>query len=270
MLVTLVLLAVAALPGCGGDDVGAPAADQAYDGPLYLPSDEMDKGDPLRRTGAAGEVVECRTPVTGGFSDGVYDNGAAADDPDGALDNARSEWGFDGAQDGFTVAAQDDDRALYVYEVDGVAKQALIVHDGETIDGDGWYLESWARCDWAEFPDEVTDEAGLLVWTDRSGERVSTREVVSYPGPEHCDWQDITFIQLGRTTYVDTVDRYARKYVKAEPQLDVVLPDDAVATGFSRDGEELWVSADRRWVYVGADASSVDAWPDARQAYGCE
>ena len=54
--------------------------------------------DPLTmRTGAAGPLVECDSKVTGGFSDGLYDDGAVASDPAGAIEMAAHEAGFDGA-----------------------------------------------------------------------------------------------------------------------------------------------------------------------------
>jgi len=86
---------------------------------------------------------------------------------------------------------------LYTYEVDRRVKQAMIVHRGKAVDGGtGWYVESWARCDWAELPAALGDALGLEVWTDPSGRRVATGRVVSSRGPEHCDWQDMTFLSI--------------------------------------------------------------------------
>jgi len=48
-------------------------------------------------------------------------------------------------------------------------KQAVIVHDGpatEGAGGPGWYVESWARCDYSELPAYFTDSIGLRIWTD--------------------------------------------------------------------------------------------------------
>ena len=82
--------------------------------------------------------MDCTTWGMGGISgQKVYAEGATADSPLKALDVARSERAFDGVQDGLKVAAQEPDRVLYVAEVDGVIKQAVIVHDGPATEGAG-------------------------------------------------------------------------------------------------------------------------------------
>ena len=68
---------------------------------------------------------------------------------------ARSARGFGGVQEGPRVAKQEDHRVLHVLEVEGVVKQAVIVHDGPTTEGaggPGWYVKSWARCDYSGLP----------------------------------------------------------------------------------------------------------------------
>ena len=55
--------------------------------------------------------------------------------PRQALEVAQSEGGFSGVQEGLLVAKEEDDRVLYVVEVDGVVKQAVIVHDGPATEG---------------------------------------------------------------------------------------------------------------------------------------
>lgn len=78
------------------------------------------------------------------------------------------------------VAAESDDRVLYVAEVAGRPKAALIVHDGrgsEGAGGDGWYAESWAVCDLVELPADFVEELGYEVWTDTDGHIVPTRRL---------------------------------------------------------------------------------------------
>lgn len=71
------------------------------------------------------------------------------------------------------------------------------MHRGPAVDGrTGWYVESWARCDWAELPPELAEALGLDVWTDASGRRVPTTRAASSRGPEHCNWDDMTFLSL--------------------------------------------------------------------------
>ena len=82
----------------------------------------------------------------------------------------RGSGTVDGPEEGLTVAARTDDRVLHVSEVDGVAKQAVIVHDGPAAAAR--VVESWARCDWSDLPDAVAtryerDGKHLLLSADR-------------------------------------------------------------------------------------------------------
>lgn len=158
---------------------------------------------------------------------------------------------------------------LYTYEVDRRVKQAMIVHRGTALDGEiGWYVESWARCDWAELPPELANDLGLEVWTDESGRRVPTSRVASSRGPEHCDWQDMTFLSLdegdldGDQTYVEHPhpelypDYFTVPYARKAD-----LPADARDTGYEHDGQHLWLLApDQSRAFVGMP-DSVAVWP---------
>ena len=148
----------------------APTASRPYTGPLHVP-----RGLGTHpRAGAAGEVVQCRHFGTGGFEDsGIHSEGETADSPEQALDVGISEASFEGGQDGLAVAAHTDDRVLFVREVDGVVKQAVIVHDGpgtEGAGGPGWYVESWARCDWSELATTDAVALWMQIWTDHEGQ----------------------------------------------------------------------------------------------------
>ena len=266
----LVALCLSSLAGCGEDDVRAgDPAEHAYDGPLVV-----SRGEAVHpRAGAAGNVVDCTTWGSGGTSGaGVYAEGATADSPAKALEVARSEGGFGGVQEGLLVAAQEDDRVLYVVEVDGVVKEAVIVHDGPATKGaggPGWYVESWATCDYSELPRSFTDSIGLQVWQDTNGHAVPTTTLESWTGPEHCDWQSMTFLDLGRATYVrapqsDLGDHFAERY-----RAHATLPAEAVDTGYQRDGDRLWLSPDKERIYVGTRAD-VEVWPRTTRPLGCD
>lgn len=265
---------LAGLAACadGGQGEEPPSASPGhYTGRLYVSSEGLDRHDPVAKMGAAGEAITCRTPMTGGFNDpaeGPYDNGATSGTPEGAIEVALGEGGFDGASDGFEQVAADDDRVLFSYEVDGVTKQALIVHDGPTISEDGWYLESWARCDWAEFPDDVIASTPYLIWQDADGQNVSTTEVEATVGPEHCDWQDLTFLHVPGTTYLGGAHGFALRFVEEKPRADIPLPDDAVDSGYSRDGDHLWFAPNESVAYVGS-RQSVDTWPRMTEPLLC-
>ena len=255
---------VSALTGCGSTVVGA--TDIGYDGSLYAP---------VARWGAAGQVVDCDLHgVRGGNnSEGLYDNGEAADSPEAALEVAVSESGIDGVTKGYAQARAEENRVLFVYTRDESVKQAVVVRDGPTLGDEGWYVESWARCDYAELPSAIAEELGLQIWTDENGNPVSTRDVRAWEGPEHCDWDEMTFL------YLDSDDEHAyvrnpdaellEDFFTEDYRSDVALPADAVDTGYRRDGNTLWLSANRARVYVGDDPKAVEAWPRTTQRLGC-
>ena len=268
--VLLAAVLVGTLTGCGpGRPTTGESASSAYPGPLVVPRDQATHP----RAGAAGEVVACDTWGRGGLQDGeVYAEGATADSPEEALEVARSEWLVDGPLEGLLLAAEEPDRVLWVLEVDAVVKLAVVVRDGpatEGAGGDGWYVESWARCDSVELPASWTDEIGLLVWRDAAtGEPVPTTELEAWRGPEHCDWQSMVLLYLDGRMYVrepvpDLADSFDEEW-----QASTELPADAVDTGYERDGEHLWLSADRRRVFVGSP-DDVELWPQARPEFGC-
>jgi hypothetical protein len=262
------LLALSA-GACG--DVGVVAGTSAvhtYDGPLYLTRDEAEHP----RAGAAGDVVDCGTFGGGGFHQThVYAEGATADSPEQALKVAQSEGGFGGVHEGLRVAKQEDDRVLFVLEVEDVVKQAIIVRDGPATKGAGgagWYVESWAHCDFSELPRTLTDSLGLQIWTDSTGRPVPTATIESWIGPEHCNWQSMTFLHLGKAVYVrdpqpDLEEFFAEAYAEHSQ-----LPRDAVDTGFERDEDHLWLSPDRQRAFVGTNGD-VEVWPRAIRRLGC-
>jgi hypothetical protein len=258
-----------AIGGCGQADLtsGEPL-ENSYAGPLYVPRGVAERPG----AGAAGEVVDCDTWGSGGFSDvAVYAEGATANSAEDALKVASGERLFGGVQEGLRVAKQEEDRVLYVLEVSGVVKQAIIVRNGpatEGAGGPGWYVESWAHCDYSEFPSFFTDSLGQQIWTDSSGRPAPTTTIESWPGPEHCDWQSMTFLQLGAAVYVrdpqpDLADYFADPYDQ-----HAELPPEAVDTGFERNGDHLWLSPDEQRAFVGTQ-NDVEVWPRTIKPLGC-
>lgn len=111
------------------------------------------------------------------------------------------------------------------------------------------------------------------VWT-RDGRPVSTNELATMAGPDHCGWGSATFLLIGWPpgTFAATAAR-ARQYIRdphgviqvpdREPlQRDVKLPADARATGYRLGAIELYLSPsdEDRWIYV-VGPSNVERWP---------
>jgi hypothetical protein len=268
--VALAMLAVAAVasacansggttPGGGtsGATVATPApAEHPYDGPL-----DAGPNAAHQDAGAAGNVVDCDTWGGGASETNVpYADGATTDRPEQAL---HEEGILSGTPDGLRVAKVEADRVLYVLEVNDVVKEAVIVHDGpatEGAGGPGWYVESWAACDASEFSRSYTDSIGLQIWTDAAGRPVPTTKIQAWRGPEHCNWDSMTFLELGKATYVRDAQTDLAEYFADPYQAHAELPDSAVATGYERDGQQLWLSADEQLAYVGT-TSDVEVWP---------
>jgi hypothetical protein len=283
---TRLALVVWLLPGLAA--CGEPAGiavdstvDRPYDGPLYV------EGDPdstvLReRSGAAGRALECEGRIYGGFGGGFGNHGigTAQDDAREALESFQVDAGFLAVpQDGYVVERVEGDRVLFSYDVGEQTKVAYIAADGlRDVDDDvGWGIEAWASCDPAEFPASVTDDLGVRVWHDQQGARVPVSTITHYPGPEHCDWQDITFLSMGDPGgggqyLADREGEFAgQDLLRTTYDGDAVLPGDATDTGYEYDDWHLWLVADRSAAYVVDvdDPSQVERWPAAKDEIAC-
>ncbi len=276
-----------ALSGCGsavvvaGEPGGSP-----YAGPLDTPAPHDDVRDVRKRAGAAGAAVQCDPaieegrPDNGGGAD--YDSGLSRSQatPQRAIANWFDEDGswFSGLpRAGYVEEATRDGHVLYSYDVDGRTKAAVIVSE-EVTDwrgNTGWGVSSWAVCDPAELPAELTDDIGIWVWTDAGGHRVATSTIRSAPGPEHCDWQEITFLSLGGPTGAQYLSGDAggdlADNLLAPPATRTHLPKDAVDSGYQRDGRRLLLAADRSAAYLVDldDPTDVQRWPRAREPIYC-
>ena len=167
------VLFVALSLGACGKDIARPVEPgdtvTPYAGPLYLDAKDA-TNDAERLAGAAGRVVQC-TPRVSGQSPVVYDGQPAGTTPEDALAVAFGEYMLGGLP-GAKLERIDAGRALFTDRYDGLARQAMIMVNRPDRSGDtDWYLESWARCDWSEFPAARIRETGITIWTDTEGRR---------------------------------------------------------------------------------------------------
>lgn len=262
-------LVAALITGCGSTVDAGPAASATSGPELQVAADARDEVDcdgGRDRTGA------------GDYVDGGLET--VQDDPAAAVQNLLTENDVGAPNADYVVVARNRNRALVTYEVDREVKVAFVVQDGVTDwDGNvGWGVTSYAACDLAEMPPEISDAAGIDVWTDETGARVPTSQVQSYPGPEHCDWQDITFLQLGDhregQQYLRDADGALARSTRTTYAEQVQLPEDATDSGWRRDGRALWLVPDRSAAYL-VDLDEVEGpkiaerWPGAEDAIGC-
>ncbi len=266
---------------CGGSSIAVDSkVGRPYDGPLQIDR-KPHSGDVAKRAGAAALALEC---------DGAAYDGGGGDYADGGLESVQADarkalanfWGeaassSDHPRDGYVVERADDDRVLFSYDVGRETKVAFIAADGirDWNEDEGWGIESWAQCDPAELPADVTADLGIQVW-ERHGHRVPVSTITSFPGSDHCDWQRITFLTIG--PYGDENLSFLRD---ATGELDDLLqttfdahadlPADAEDTGFGHNGRRLWLAPDVSAAYLVSttDPRDVERWPAAKERIWC-
>jgi hypothetical protein len=280
LLSILCLLATGpSVASCAHQSVSAGPASVPYDGALWV---APAKGIPLHEDpGAAGQVVDCHFEPIGATNQSPYNTGEVGDSADDALRLAVKEGQFDGILDDLMVAKDEPGRRLYVYQRGGRNYQAAIFHEGPAtkgtgVDADGlaWWLESYARCDIAEFPDQVAEDRGWEIWTDQVGQRQPIYVINSHRGT-HCV-DGARFLEIGNgkpageapTQYVANAEQYPEFF--DEPYVaHMQLPSDAVASPYRHGSERLWFSPDLHRAYLGTNTRDVALWPRTNQHLGC-
>jgi hypothetical protein len=262
VLVTWCLLAA-----CVADpnDASLPAVD-LFEQPV------ADAPDPADRAGAAADFIDCEYGISQGGWSMDFGPPGSAPHPDGALARFLEFGLFALPRQGFVAVGRDEDRMLYTYSVAGEPKAAVIVADSTTVplgtEG-GWVVETFAACDPAEFDPSVDDELPVEIWVDADGNRVPTSIVTSSQGPQHCDWESVTFLWFEDSQYISDPRRVLSGVDFVAPfDDDSELPSNAIDTGYQREGRQLWVSADGSVAYL-VDDNRVEAWPTSTDLVGC-
>jgi len=276
-MVSLVLVA-GLVAACGGrapvratdssvdaDEVSVPAVD-LFEQPV------ADAPDPADRAGAAADYVECEYGISQGGWSMDFGPPGSAPDPDGALLQFLEGGLFALPGRGFVAEGRDQDRMLYTYSVADQPKVAVIVADSANVSldaEDGWVVETFASCDPAEFDPSADDQLSVDIWLDADGNRVPTSIITSLKGPEHCDWESVTFLWFEDRQYISDPRGVLGDVEFVVPyDDDVELPADATNTGYHRDGRQLWMSADGAIAYV-VENNRVEAWPTTTDPIGC-
>lgn len=272
-------LVAALLAGCGEQQAQeAGDRDGPAEAPASLPQVDLSRPpvandpDPSVRAGAVADFIDCRYGVwQGGWTAdfGPLGSGPSAD---GALADMMAGERLGMPDGGFVAVGQDGGRVLYVHEVAGSPKAALVIADSTRIDVDTderWAIETFASCDPAEFDPSDDDSMPRQVWRDADGNRLPTSVIASAPGPEHCGWDSMTFLTADGEVYISDPHNVLRgRGFVAAFDADAVLPADAVDTGFRLDDRHLWMSADRLVAYVVTD-DAIEAWPSSTAEFVC-
>ena len=151
---------------------------------------------------------------------------------------------------------------LYTYSVAGTAKVSVIVADSDATgtQADGWIAETFATCDPAEYDPASDPDVSIEVWLDEDDNRVPTSIIRSVRGAEHCGWQSATFLRFNDRDYLRDPRGVVDAPLVAAFDRDAELPADAVATGYHRAGQRLWLREDGMVAYL-VDDEHVEAWP---------
>ena len=278
-VVGCVLLFATLLVACGGqaNDAAETLAQPAVP-TASLPQVDLSKPpvaddpDPSVRAGAVATFVDCEHGVwQGGWTSDFGPLGSGAD-PDEALADMVQGGTLGMPDENFVAVGRDDGRVLYVYEVAGSSKAALVIADSASIEldtEDRWAVETFATCDPAEFDPSTDDEIPVQVWQAADGNRVPTAVINSAPGPEHCGWETVTFLTFDGRGYIsDPDDVLGGSGFVAPFDADAALPPDAVDTGYRQAGRRLWLSSDGLIAFVVTD-DAVEAWPSSTAEFGC-
>jgi hypothetical protein len=274
--------ALTAVTGCGGANgsggknpalvISGRAPATPYAGPLRVA--DHPAGDLRARAGAAGLALECDGDISSGGSGDRWSEGDGGSTPAGGLAAYFDMQQPDVPRHGYRVERAEPDRVLFSFDVHGRTKVAVVVaKDGPGRPG--WGPESSASCDPSELPAAFTDRQPYEIWSDADGRRVPLSRVSSSPGPAHCGWQTVHFLEVGAPSGAHPA-LYARDpkgvlpagMLTAPYRGHTTLPRDARDTGYHLGDQSLWLSPDGSLAYI-RRAGSVEAWPAVAPGNGC-
>jgi hypothetical protein len=174
------------------------------------------------------------------------------------------------------ISSRKEGRVLFVYDVAGRARFSALVEDGRGDHRRQWRLSAWSMCDPAELSADGGDGLGYGVWQDAAGGRASTQDVMTLKGAQRCNWQDVSFIEVNRSSprleqYVHDPTGQLSRRLRTSYAARVSLPSTAHDSGWRRGGYALWLQrrGDAAYLVNLADPTDVERWPRAREYIRC-
>jgi hypothetical protein len=161
--------------------------------------------------------------------------------------------------------------ARYDYRIEGDLKAVVVStnHFPEVPDELGWEIVGLRACDPSEFEPAhgLTDETTL--WLDADGSLVRADRIFTRLGPEHCGWQDVTFLHFEEEQYLRDVEGVLDGKTTRPFQVFAALPADAVDTGLHTDELHLFTVPDGSVVYVRSKDGTIERWGRVTDDIGC-
>jgi hypothetical protein len=155
----------------------------------------------------------------------------------------------------------------FVNAVEGRIKAVILMVGFSPEGGSGrWAIAGYRACPPSEFDPLRGTTLGDAPWRDPSGTVIRLARAVN--GPAHCGWESTIFLRIDGRTYIrDPLGLFADRTVGSY-LADTLLPADAVSTGLTSAGRELFMSpdVDSAWIRVG---ELVERWPRAPSEIGC-
>jgi hypothetical protein len=215
--------------------------------------------------------LECDGPVAniGGEVPNPDGVGAPGDTPDAALasflDPNNPYASLPAA--GYTRIHLDEHWASYAHVYEGRAKAIIVLSDITEFEP-GWHVVGLRACDPSEFDPAAPLTSPVTIWTDASGEPVSTETIRSSPGPGHCGWDSAIWLDIGGNLYFRDPQGVMSEWTTTSFEPKAHLPEGAVDTGFRTGDWSLWLDPGGDAYLV--SSATIERWPRSTDPFiGC-
>lgn len=148
--------------------------------------------------------------------------------------------------------------ASFGHIVSGRVKAIVLLSD-TTDFGAMWTVVALRACDASEFDPNIPLTFPVTIWTDTSGERISTETVRSGPGSANCGSDAAIFLTVEDALYFRDPDGVMGEWTTTSFDGDAKLPATATDTGYRTGEASLWLDpgGDAYFVLPGR----VERWP---------
>ncbi len=195
-----------------------------------------------------------------------------ASSPDAALKALLAPGAFASLPaGGFEPAQVEGHWARHDYFVDGRRKALVVTSDRvEGIpDGSGWFVVGVRSCDASEFDPADGRTFDQTLWLSASGKTARSDIIHSSPGPGHCGWESVIFLQFDGAQYLRDPSGVLADSTIVPFDRHASLPGNADDTGYHTADWRLFTVPDGDAVYIKTKDGTFERWGRAREEVGC-